>query len=131
MRRIVRGNATKVSADCTVHRNTKLTVLITAADEAKIEKAFKKGQKTLKLSDKYKIDFQLMVQHRIEVRAHKISPLHYGRSHMCSRIAHRIRTARGPSAGRMLRRRQRSQPLPPPSWCPQYVPRSVLRYYIH
>lgn len=37
-------------------------------DAKKIEKAYKKGQKTMKLDDKYKIDFQDMIQFRIEVR---------------------------------------------------------------
>jgi hypothetical protein len=35
-----------------------------ADDTAKLEKAFKKGQKTMKLNDKYKIDFKQMLQVR-------------------------------------------------------------------
>jgi hypothetical protein len=45
-------------------------------DEAtkKLEKAYQKGQKTMKLSEKHKIDFKDMIQHRIEVRCDFITP---------------------------------------------------------
>eukprot|EP01116_Phalansterium_solitarium_P013744 TRINITY_DN3114_c0_g1_i1.p1 TRINITY_DN3114_c0_g1~~TRINITY_DN3114_c0_g1_i1.p1 ORF type:complete len:181 (-),score=7.97 TRINITY_DN3114_c0_g1_i1:60-602(-) len=37
-------------------------------DSKRIESAFKKNQKTFKLSDEYKIDFAALIQHRIEDR---------------------------------------------------------------
>lgn len=38
------------------------------AISTKIEKAYSKGQKTMKLDEQYKIDFKEMIQHRNEAR---------------------------------------------------------------
>lgn len=39
----------------------------------KLEAAFQRGQKTMKLDDTYKIDFKEMIQHRHEVRTKSYS----------------------------------------------------------
>ena len=64
-----------------------------AADSSKLEKAFLKGQKTLKLTDEYKVDFNLMIQHRIEVRWVIVDAFSLG--------ACRIRAARDPLSAKM------------------------------